>query len=148
MKQMWSRTSFPLVRRRVLWAVMCPVTVLAAACGSSGPDGTYGSASPAASATAAPTVTSPASPATGASAAKIIIAGHSFGAPVTVPPGAHISVTNKDSAEHSVTSDTAGVFDVDIAGNADASFTAPTEPGSYPFHCTYHPSMHGTLIVQ
>jgi plastocyanin len=132
---MWSRIAFPLVRRRVLWAVMCLVTVLAAACGASGPAGTYGSAS---TATSAPE----------ASAAKITIASHSFGDPITVPPGAQISVTNNDSAEHSVTSDTASVFDVEIAGNADGSFTAPTEPGSYSFHCTYHPSMHGTLIVQ
>jgi plastocyanin len=65
-----------------------------------------------------------------------------------VPPGAQIIVTKYDSVEHSVTADTASVFDVDIEGNADGSFTAPTEPGSYPFHCTYHPSMHGTLIVQ
>jgi plastocyanin len=76
------------------------------------------------------------------------MAGHILGARVTVPPGALISVTNNDSAEHSVTSDTADVFDVEIAGNADGSFTAPTEPGSYPFHCTYHPSMRGALIVR
>lgn len=135
--------NFPLVRRRALWAVMCLVTVLAAACGSSGPTGTYGSGSTVTSVTAAP-----ASQATDASAATITIASHSFGEPITVPPGAQVSVTNNDSVEHSVTSDTAGAFDVDIAGNADGSFTAPSKPGSYPFHCTYHPSMHGTLIVQ
>ena len=127
---MWSRIAFPLVGRRALWVAICLVTVLVAACGSSGPASTYGSA------------------ATDASAAKITIASHSFGDPITVPPGAQISVANNDSAEHSVTSDTASAFDVDIAGNADGSFTGPTEPGSYPFHCTYHPSMHGTLIVQ
>lgn len=134
--------NFPLVRRRALWVVMCLVAVLAAACGTSGPTGTYGSASTVTSVTAA------ASQATDASAAKITIASHSFGEPITVPPGAQVSVTNNDSVEHSVTSDTAGAFDVDIAGNADGSFTAPNKPGSYPFHCTYHPSMHGTLIVQ
>lgn len=137
--------TFPLVRRRALWVAICLVTVLVAACGSSGPASTYGSA--ATSATAAPTTATPASPATDASAAKITIASHSFGDPITVPPGAQISVANNDSAEHSVTSDTAGAFDVDIEGNADGSFTAPAEPGSYPFHCTYHPTMHGTLIV-
>lgn len=131
--------TFPLVRRRALWVAVCLVTVLVAACGSSGPASTYGSA--ATSATAAHTTATP------ASSAKVTIASHSFGDPITVPPAAQISVANNDSAEHSVTSDTAGAFDVDIAGNADGSFTAPTEPGSYPFHCTYHPSMHGTLIV-
>jgi plastocyanin len=146
MKQMWSPMAFPLVRRRALGAVVCLVAVIAAACGSSGTS-TYGAAST--STSAGPYATAaPASPATEASAAKITIAGNSFGDPITVPPGAQISVTNNDSAEHSVTSDTAGVFDVDIAGNADGSFTAPAESGKYPFHCTYHPSMHGTLIVQ
>ena len=52
------------------------------------------------------------------------------------------------SAAHSVTSQTAGQFDVHLAGNGGATFTAPTQPGEYAFYCTYHPSMKGTLIVQ
>jgi plastocyanin len=150
MKQMWSPMAFPLVRRRALGAVVCLVAVLAAACGSSGTS-TYGAASTSASTSTsagAYATAAPASPATEASAANITIASNSFGDPITVPPGTQISVTNNDSAEHSVTSDTAGKFDTHVGGNADASFTAPTEPGEYPFHCTYHPSMHGVLIVQ
>jgi plastocyanin len=27
-------------------------------------------------------------------------------------------------------------------------FKAPTTPGTYPFHCTIHPDMHGSLIVK
>ena len=65
-----------------------------------------------------------------------------------VSPGATVSVTNNDSAAHSVTSQTAGQFDVHLAGNGEATFTAPTQPGEYAFYCTYHPSMKGTLIVQ
>jgi plastocyanin len=68
--------------------------------------------------------------------------------PLTVPPGAQVALTNKDSAAHSVTSQTAGQFDVDIDGNGEATFTAPAQPGEYAFYCTYHPSMKGTLIVQ
>ena len=49
---------------------------------------------------------------------------------------------------HSVTSQTAGHFDVHLAGNGEATFTAPTQPGEYAFYCTYHPSMKGTLMVQ
>ena len=62
--------------------------------------------------------------------------------------GATVSVTNNASAAHSVTSQTAGQFDVHLAGNGEATFTAPTQPGEYAFYCTYHPSMKGTLIVQ
>ena len=78
----------------------------------------------------------------------ITIASMNFGAPVTVPPGTQITVVNNDSVEHSVTSDTAGKVSVDGGGNKQATFTAPTEPGGYAYHCAYHPSMHGTLTVK
>lgn len=66
---------------------------------------------------------------------------------LTVPPGAQITVVNDDSAEHSVTSDTAGAFDVEVGGKQTVTFTAPNAPGTYAFHCTYHPNMHGVLTV-
>ena len=58
------------------------------------------------------------------------------------------AIKNDDSAEHSVTSDTADKFDVHVDGKEQGTLTAPTEPGEYAFHCVYHPSMHGTLIVK
>ena len=104
-------------------------------------------------ATSAPAeATSPASEATSAPAeaagATITIANMSFGDPVTVAPGAEVTVKNDDSAEHSVTSQTEGVFDEHVDGGEEDTFTAPTEPGEYAFYCTYHPSMKGTLIVK
>ena len=83
-----------------------------------------------------------------ASGATITIENMSFGQPLTVAPGATITIANMDSAEHSVTSDTAGTFDVHVDGNTKKTLVAPTQPGEYPFHCVYHPSMKGTLIVQ
>ena len=80
-------------------------------------------------------------------AATITIVGMNFGEPVTVPAGAQITIKNDDSAEHSVTSQTAGQFDVHVDGNEQGTLTAPTEPGEYAFYCVYHPSMKGTLIV-
>ena len=76
------------------------------------------------------------------------IANMNFGAPLTVSPGAQIAIKNDDSVEHSVTSDTAGKFDVGVEPKEQGTLTAPTEPGEYAFHCTYHPSMHGTLTVK
>lgn len=70
-----------------------------------------------------------------------------FGAPLTVAPGATVTVVNSDSAEHSVTADTDKAFDVDVDGKGTATFTAPTKPGTYAYHCSYHPSMHGELVV-
>ncbi len=78
----------------------------------------------------------------------ITITGMSFGEPITVAPGAEVTVKNDDSAEHSVTSDKPDAFDEHIDAGESDTFTAPTEPGEYTFYCTYHPSMKGTLIVQ
>lgn len=65
-----------------------------------------------------------------------------------VAPGTTITVKNFDEAAHTVTSDTAGVFD---SGNVDQSspvtFKAPAKAGTYTFHCNYHSFMHGTLTV-
>ena len=67
--------------------------------------------------------------------------------PATVRAGSEVTIDNRDGAEHSVTSDMAGAFDEDVDGNAAATFRAPTTPGTYRFHCRYHPQMVGTLVV-
>ena len=53
----------------------------------------------------------------------------SYGEPVTVPPGAQITIKNDDSVEHSVTSDAAGKFTVDVDGNEQGTLTAPIRTG-------------------
>lgn len=78
---------------------------------------------------------------------SITISGFAFSVPSSVAPGATITVTNKDSVEHTVTADSGSAFDVTVASNGTATFKAPQTAGSYPFHCTVHPSMHGTLVV-
>jgi len=78
----------------------------------------------------------------------ITISGMAFGDPITVSPGATITIVNDDTAEHSVTSEPKGPFDTHVDGNAQKTFTAPTQPGEYPFICVYHPNMKGTLIVK
>jgi plastocyanin len=55
---------------------------------------------------------------------------------------------NMDSESHSVTADGAGGFDVTVQPGRSATFTAPDRPGRYPFHCTFHSNMHGTLAVK
>jgi len=126
-------------------AAMCLVAAFATACGGSNTS-TYASNSGTETATASGSeaTSAPAS----ASAATITISSMSFGDPITVSPGAQIAITNKDSVEHSVTSDAAGKFDVEVDGKEQKTLTAPTEPGDYAFHCKYHSSMHGTLTVK
>jgi len=99
------------------------------------------------SASAASSTTAASSTAT-ATGPKISIADMKFSAPLTVTPGATVTVVNSDSVEHTVTADAGNAFNVEIGDNGTATFTAPTQPGTYAYHCTYHPSMHGQLIVQ
>jgi plastocyanin len=67
---------------------------------------------------------------------------------LTVKAGATVTVVNEDTTPHTLTDKATGKFDTkNIDGGATGSFTAPSEPGSYPFGCTYHPEMAGILVV-
>lgn len=69
--------------------------------------------------------------------------------PLTVAPGATVTVTNLDGSDHTVTSDKAGAFSTDtVSKGKPVTFTAPSAPGTYTFVCTFHGSMHGTLVVK
>ena len=70
-------------------------------------------------------------------------------ASLMVAPGATVMVRNEDSATHTVTATGAKTFDTgDIAGGGSRTFVAPTKPGSYPYICTIHNYMQGTLVVR
>jgi plastocyanin len=132
----------------MLLAAMGLIAVIVTACGgSSSTDETTENATAAEKTTSSAPVTNENSP-TSTAGATITIANMAFGEPITVAPGAEIAVANTDSAEHSVTSRTAGAFDVHVDGKQKGTLVAPTEPGEYPFYCVYHPSMKGTLIVK
>ena len=132
--------------------LLCVTVCLAAAVAACGSESSYTTSegdSGTATATASPETTSETAggPAE-ASGPTITMANMSFGDPITVAPGATITLKNDDSAEHSVTSQTEGKFDVHVDGGEQGTLTAPTEPGEYAFYCVYHPSMKGTLIVK
>jgi plastocyanin len=68
---------------------------------------------------------------------------------LTVAPGTKITVTNHDTATHTVTATTNKAFDTgNISGGATTTFTAPTTPGTYNYICSIHTYMTGTLIVK
>jgi plastocyanin len=135
----------------LLCAVLCLAAVVAACSNESSTTTEQDTGT--ATATGSPTVTAEetteaTSAPPDAAAPTITIANMSFGESLTVAPGAQITVRNDDSAEHSVTSQTAGQFDVHVDGKQQGTLTAPTAPGEYAFYCIYHPSMKGTLIVK
>ena len=98
--------------------------------------------------TAPPSSSAPAAPTAPAASATITITNFVFTGPTTVSPGATIAVTNTDSANHTVTGDGLNQFDVQAPAGKTVTFTAPTAPGTYPYHCSIHPNMHGSLIVK
>ena len=78
-------------------------------------------------------------------------------AALTVKKGDKITVTNKDTLPHTVTSGTgptdpnsAKQFDTSIleAGATADIETTNINPGEYPFYCAVHPYMMGKLVVQ
>ena len=68
---------------------------------------------------------------------------------LTVSPGEEVYLENDGSNPHTITSDDAGAFDTGrVEGGAEGELVAPSEPGTYAFHCEVHPTaMTGTLTV-
>ena len=65
---------------------------------------------------------------------------------VTVTAGDTVTWTNKDSTTHTATSDS-GAFGGTLGPNAQFSF-AFSNKGTFTYHCTLHPNMVGTVVVQ
>ena len=78
-------------------------------------------------------------------------------ATLTIKKGDKITVTNKDTVPHTVTSGTgpqdptsAKSFDTSIieGGQSADITTEKLAPGEFPYHCTVHPYMTGKLVVK
>jgi plastocyanin len=68
-------------------------------------------------------------------------------ATLTIKVGTTVTWTNKDSTTHTVISDN-GVFQSgNMAPNATFTYTF-NNAGTFPYHCSIHPSMKGTVVVQ
>ena len=78
---------------------------------------------------------------------EVLISNYAFNpATLTIAANTTVTWTNKDGVGHTVTSDT-GVFESGTLNtNGTFSYTFTT-PGSYPYHCTPHPYMTATVIV-
>jgi plastocyanin len=61
--------------------------------------------------------------------------------------GQTVTWTNKDPYPHNVTSSTGAFKSGDIAPDSQWRFHATTA-GRFPYSCTLHPGMNGTLIVE
>jgi len=118
-------------------AALLILAMVSAGCSSAGPAAPAGPAA------------SPA-PASSGTAAAVTIQNFAFSpATITVKPGTTVTWTNQDGASHTITSDStpAAFSSATLANGATYQFTF-TAPGTYPYHCSIHPSMTGTVVVQ
>ena len=123
---------------RLVFCIICTVMVIfacmAAGCSSSPP---------------------PATPATPSAAAgggnTITIKNFAFTPQtLTVKTGTVVTWVNNDGVTHTIASDAGspGAFSSDpLSPGASSTFTF-SQPGTYSYHCSIHPSMTGTVIVQ
>jgi plastocyanin len=87
--------------------------------------------------------------ASGGSSGGVKISNFKFSpATITVKQGARLSVTNDDSTAHTATADDGQSFDTGTVDPGASKTISVSKPGSYPYHCSIHPSMHGKLIVK
>jgi plastocyanin len=76
----------------------------------------------------------------------ITIAGFAFSGVTEVAVGSTVTITNTDSSTHTWSSDD-GAFDSgSIAPGESFEFTF-TQAGTFAYHCNFHPSMTGSIIV-
>jgi plastocyanin len=115
--------------------LVAAVAIIAASCNGTGPSA-YGAPASTAATTTAATATNAAT-----------IKGFSFQPEVLkVKVGAKVTWTNDDTVAHTVTADTNSFASGNLQPGGSFSFTF-TRPGTYAYHCSIHPSMHGSVVV-
>jgi len=115
--------------------LVAAVAIIAAACNGTGSTA-YGAPASTAATTTAATATNAAT-----------IKGFSFQPDVLkVKVGAKVTWTNDDTVAHTVTADTNSFASGNLQPAGSFSFTF-TRPGTYAYHCSIHPSMHGSVVV-
>ena len=136
------------MRRLATSLTMVAASLAFAACGSSG--GSAGASSP-------PQASAPAASGGGSAAACEVasgsgdvtgtIAGNAFDpADVAASAGQVVAFTNEDTVPHTFTLDD-GSCDTGTIANGASGAIRFAAAGTYPFHCTVHPSMTGTVTV-
>ena len=73
---------------------------------------------------------------------------------MTVSQGTTVTWVNKDSADHKIINDASGsnaegaIFNSPIIPQGGSYSFTFNIPGTYPYHCSIHPSMKGTITVR
>ncbi|MEK6895468.1 MAG: cupredoxin family copper-binding protein [Nanoarchaeota archaeon] len=67
---------------------------------------------------------------------------------LTVNVGDSVTWTNYDDVKHTVTSDSGSELDSEMLSKGQTYSHTFNTPGTYAYHCTPHPGMKGTIVVQ
>jgi plastocyanin len=126
---------------RLFALALLAATVVSAACGSSS---SYGSSTPSAPTTSAPTTSAD---------VTINIQGNngaqSFSPnPSTMRVGQRVAWRNADSITHNATQDAGSFQTGNISPGATSAPVTMSTAGTFPYRCTIHPGMVGTITVQ
>jgi plastocyanin len=115
------------------------LAILACGCGGSGYGGGGGMPPP------------PCTAATATATTQVDIQGMAFvPACIKVTAGAMVTFTNKDAMLHTATADSGSgsPSTPDLAQNQSSAPQTFATAGTVPYHCTIHPGMKGTVIVE
>jgi plastocyanin len=142
--------AFSSFARHALLGCAASATLALAACGTSAatapvPDGGAAAAPGAMAPMPSPSTAAP--DAAPVAADHIAIRGFAFGpASIRVKAGTVVTWTQQDEDQHTVTADDASFGSAPLT--TGQTFThAFTAPGTYRYHCSIHPFMHGTVVV-
>jgi plastocyanin len=67
---------------------------------------------------------------------------------VTVKSGTKVTVANNDGTAHTATSDDGSTFDTGDIDPGSSKTVTLSKAGTVKYHCSIHPFMHGTIVVQ
>ena len=83
-----------------------------------------------------------------AASAEVKIDNFSFGPQtLTIPAGTTVTWTNRDDIPHTIVS-TDGVFKSKVRDTDEQFSYTFIQPGTYPYYCSVHPKMTGTIVVR
>ena len=121
--------------------VILAVGVIAASCGGSG-GGIYGGSTQ--TTVSAPDTTAPG----GAGGVQVVMENLAFDpASITIKAGESVTWTNNDSTTHTITADNGEFESSSIAAGSTFTFQFDNA-GTYAYHCSIHPSMKATVVVE
>lgn len=143
-----TRTRLPVrVRRGHVVVAACALLALTG-CSSSDSGNSSSSTKSAAPPTSASASGSASATGGGGGATTIVIQNFKFVPDsLTVPPGATVTVTNKDSTAHTATASDKSFDTGSIDPGKSKTFTAPKKKGVYDYICTIHQFMKAKLTV-